>query len=118
MENLKNVGNNQEFNVEITLTYQIQDSKSEVRQGDIMEMEIIENQNLDPSRLPQINEMESKSLTNVLNFIDNTSLCESETKSGITWGQGVVKCLLFKTWNSIDFSDHYIKVFECVITKR
>ena len=95
MENLKNVGNNQEFNVETTLTYQIQDSKSnsksEVRQWDFMEMEIIENQNLDPSRMPQFNEMESKSLTNVLNFIDNTSLCESETQSGITGGKGVVK---------------------------
>ena len=55
-------------------------------------MEIIENQNLDPSRMPQFNEMESKSLTNVLNFIDNTSLCESETQSGITGCQGVGKC--------------------------
>ena len=68
MKNFKFFGNLQEFNVETTLTYPDIDSKSEVRQGDNMEMEKIENQNLDPSRPPELDEMESKGLTSAFNF--------------------------------------------------
>ena len=57
-------------------------------------MKIIENQNLDPRRLPELIEKESKNLPNAFKLIDNPSLCESKTSSGITGGQGVVKCVL------------------------
>ena len=55
-------------------------------------MNIIEH--LDPIRLPALIENESKNLPNTIKFSDNPSLCENDTSSGITGGQGVVEHVL------------------------
>ena len=84
------------FNEE-KLTTLKSNSKSEVSQGGNMDMEIefiIKNTNLEPSRLSELDEMESRCSANTINFRSDTSLFKSETKSGITAGQGGVKCVL------------------------
>ena len=89
--------NNKEIssNVEKQLTVN-SNTNLEVNQGEHMDMEIniIENTSPKSSRLSELGEMENNCLANTINFENNPSLCKSEIKSGITVGQGGVKCVV------------------------
>ena len=63
-----------------------------------MEVDYIHNTSPKSSRQSKLvgKEMESSCLENKIIFKTNPSLCKSETESGVTAGQGGVKCALVR----------------------
>ena len=86
---MEKLENSEQFIIEAKHTFSRINSNSEFRQE--FNINIIEN--LDPSRLPAlITKMKANTYQMQLNLvINNPSLCENDTSSGITGSQGVVK---------------------------